>query len=296
MIKWSSFAVMLFAATCLADDHTFQDLVRQLGADSFNERQQAESQLGTMPRSALDDLRNALSDTDDPEIQMRLKRIVEHILSDASSIPQAYWVLITTERGRYANLAEKFRNESSISTHNTEGTAATTGGFAQSFIPKSATITAIEICAYPISRQFGFTRLDLCMDDHGAPGHVLARSWIWIPENHNFPHGDYIYHDIPDQRVDPSGTYWIVYTEFPDLSLTHSVIANYGFSISGNEYPDGMLWYEASDAPRQDADLKFRIFSSETDPHPAYRKATEEEIGTITHEQRETTWGRWSKR
>ena len=257
-------------------------LVRQLGAESFQERQQADRQLRAMQRAVLPELRNALNDTDDPEILVRLQQIIEHIINNPYSIPQAFRVLTATERGAYSGQAAAFRETGRIVVSNTVGNTTTGGGFAQSFIPNSETITAIEVCTYPVSGSSGWMRLDLCMDDSGIPGEIIARSWVLIPENHGFPYGEYVYHDFPDQHVDPSATYWMVYSEFPAPGSGERLLAHYGLSGSGNQYPNGMLWIRSSAEPRPEADVKFRVFSSESGIHPAYRPATEKEQQTVS--------------
>ncbi len=284
-----SLLLCLVAAPLQADDADLQGLIRQLGAETFDERRQAENELKAQSREALDTLRNMLSATDDPEIRMRLERIIKNLLSDASKIPKVYRVLKATERGAYAPLAEDFRSRASIAAHNTGGDAGAGGAFAQSFIPKCKTVSTIEVCTYALTDAFGWMRLDLCEDKNGVPGLVLARSWVHIPKNHNFPHGKYVCHDIPDQNMNPTGTYWLVYLDFPDQGSKPTMI-NYGLSFERDDYPDGMLWRGSGDKPKQDEDVKFRVFSSNPKSHPAYRKATEQEMKTVSPELQKGSW------
>lgn len=287
--------LFLLSAPLLADDADPQRLIRQLGAARFHERQEAERQLKDQSRAALGALRDALNGTDEPEVRMRLKRIIEHLISDVSKIPQGYWALNATQSGAYDQLAKDFRDRSSTSAANTAGESGTSGAFAQSFIPRCRTISSIEVCTYPLSDAFGWMRLDLCSDRNGVPGNVLARSWVRIPKDHAFPPCEYVYHDIPDQPVDPTGVYWLVYVDFPDRG-SNATLINYGLSFNRDDYPDGMLWRSPEDAPKRTEDVKFRVFSSNPDVHPAYRKATEEEIKTVSPEQQAKNWHLRGKR
>jgi hypothetical protein len=290
-----SLAGVPFLLLCLgavplqADDIDLERLVRQLGADKFAERQQAERELKTLSREPLNSLRKMLSASDDPEIRLRLEGIIEHLVSDTSKIPKAYRVLKAMERGALAPLAEDFRGRASVAASNTGGSSGTSGAFAQSFIPKCKTVSSIEVCTYALTDAFGWMRLDLCEDKNGAPGFVLARSWVRIPKKHNFPHGEYVCHNIPDQSVNPASTYWLVYSEFPDQGSKDSMI-NYGLSFHKDDYPDGMLWRGSGDRPKQDEDVKFRIFSSSPESHQGYRKASELERKTVPSENQKRIW------
>ena len=279
----------LVAVPLQADDVNLDRLVRQLGTDKFTERQQAERELKALSREPLNRLRNMLIASDDPEIRLRLERIIEHLVSETSKIPKAYLVLKATERGALAPLAANFRGRASVAASNTGGNSGTGGTFAQSFIPQCKTVSSIEVCTYALAGAFGWMRLDLCEDKNGAPGFVLARSWVRIPKNHNFPHGDYVCHNIPDQSVNPAGTYWLVYLDFPDRGSKPSMI-NYGLSFHRDDYPDGMLWRGSGDRPKQDEDVKFRVFNSSPESHPAYRKASEMELKTVPSEHQKRTW------
>ena len=279
----------LVAVPLQAEDIDLERLVRQLGAEKFAERQQAEHELKALSREPLDSLRKVLRDSGDPEIRVRLERIVEHIVSDTSKIPQAYRVFTATERGSFGPLAQDFRGRSSVAVSNTVGNSGTSGNFAQSFIPKCKTVSSIEVCTYASSDAFGWMCLDLCEDNNGAPGYVLARSWVRIPKNHNFPHGEYVCHDIPDQSVKPAGTYWLVCVGFPDPESKVGM-SNYGLSFRRDDYPDGMLWRAGGGGPKKDEDVKFRVFSSSPESHPAYRKASELELKTAPSEEQKMIW------
>ena len=262
-----------------ADDTPLPQLITQLGADSFRDRKAAEAKLKTQPRDSLTPLREALKDSSDPETRMRLKRIITHIQSNPNTIPTTMTVFTSKKHGVYTKLAETYRGTASISTGHTEGNAGTSGPFAQSFIPKTDTITAVEVCTYALSGAYGWMRLDLCEDNKGKPGTIIARSWIYVPEGHRFPHSDYAFHDFIDQTVDPKATYWLTYLDV-NIPKRSSNLINYGLTIKNDAYADGMHWRSFSDKPSPKEDLKFRIFNKTPKPHPGYRKPTTEEIAT----------------
>ena len=52
-------------------------LIKQLGAEEFEKREQAEKRLKAFGDKALDDLKEAFGSTKDPEVKSRLERILE---------------------------------------------------------------------------------------------------------------------------------------------------------------------------------------------------------------------------
>lgn len=269
---------MLATPLASADNgKSLPQLIEQLGADSFRARKAAELQLKEQSRDSLAILHAAQKNTTDPEVRMRLERILSHIRSNPDTIPTTIKVFTSKERGTYKNLAQTYRESASISAQHIDGTAGTAGPFAQSFIPRTETITAVEVCTYALSDAYGWMRLDLCEDDQGKPGVILARSWIYIPKGHRFPHSEYAFHDFADQKVDPETTYWLTYIDI-NLPKRSNNLINYGLSTKSDAYPDGVHWRGYSNQPKPNEDLKFRIFNTSPNAHPGYRDPTKAEV------------------
>ena len=249
--------------------------IKDLGALEFAKRINAETNLRKAGRDAMPALR-AASTIEDPQIRHSASRILEHLMLSPENIATTYRSLVPGSRADYQDEDKKWREEKGIKmgSSNTDGRAGTSGHFAQSFLPKCDKISAVEVCTYPLSGAHGWLRLDLCKDDGGKPSKaVLARSWVYAPKGHGFPHGNYIVHDFGEVPVEPDEKHWIVSVTFQDPDCTKYLI-NYGLSFQVDDYPDGMLWRVSYTSPRGNEDVKFRVLS-EAAAHPRYRPATE---------------------
>ena len=254
-----------------------QQWVKDLGSLTFATRIKAETNLRKAGRLVIPTLREA-SKSGDPQIRHSAIRILEHLMLDPNNIPTRFRSLVEGERKDYINADKEWRETEDavkMGSSNTGGRAGTSGHFAQSFIPECDEIAAVEVCTYPLSSAHGWLRLDLCKDDGtGKPTKaVLARSWVYAPKGHNFPHGNYILHDFGGVPVEKNEKYWMVSVTYKDPDCSHYLM-NYGLSFQVDDYPKGMLWRVSYQSPRGDEDVKFRILSK-AEPHPRYRPATE---------------------
>jgi hypothetical protein len=273
-------ALLLLSCTLNVSAQDIENLLTQLGGEGFRTRKAAELAMKELPREALPELQQVYETTDDPEIKVRLGRIIQHIMTSPGKIPTAFKVLDIENHRAFKNAAASWQETQTIATLHTNGNAGTGGDFAQSFVPRCETIAAIEVCTYALSDGYGWMRLDLVLDDAGNPSDtVLARSWVKISKDHKFPHGGYVLHDFPDTPVKPDQRYWIIYYDYPDEGA-NATFLNFGLSIKEDAYPGGNLWRAQSQTPSKVEDVKFRIYSKSV-PFMPYRTPTEEELKSL---------------
>ena len=267
--------------------------ILDLGSLEFAKRIKAESELRKAGREAMTSLREA-SKADDPQVRHSAGRILEHLMLSPENIPTKFRSLVPGTRTDYQSADKEWRaakDSLKMGSSNTDGRAGTSGHFAQSFIPNCDVISAIEVCTYPLSGAHGWLRLDLCKDDGtGKPAKaVLARSWVYAPKGHGFPHGSYLLHDFGEVPVKKDEKLWMVSVTFKDPDCDKYLI-NYGLSFQRDDYPEGMLWRVSYQRPRGDEDVKFRILSKAAD-HPRYRPATEADQKSLpAAAQRNAIW------
>jgi hypothetical protein len=216
-----AFILALPLAALAADTDRVRALVRQLGADTFKEREAAQKELSTLPRTALPILRE-FENTKDPEIKDRLQTAIHAILTDTSRIPQKFFVhrnptcgnTVTSRKDWLAHTAE-WLAASKISLCQTNGRSASGGHFAQSFTARAPQLRAVAVQTYPIGAADGWLSLDLRADNNGKPDTgVLARSWLRL-EKRCAPHGSFAVFTFPETALDNGKPYWFTLVEHP---------------------------------------------------------------------------------
>jgi len=260
--------ILLQPAQGQADDPaSISSLIRDLGSQDFATRNHAEEKLMSYPRTILPALEKQ-SDTDDPEVRDRVKRIIHHIKWSPLKIPCSVWFL-EKESARlwYEPKAEWRRSAIATVEHlyNKEKTPAV-GNYesvAQSFVPMTTNITAIELEIYPMGEYDAWFRVDLCADRSGGPdSYILSRAWIRADSA--FPTGQYMLmpFDIPDVTVTSNKTYWIVFTGV--TGPTSRASNPFPAMFSGQDKRNGgqcLVLSSGKIEPRGDS-LHFRILSS----------------------------------
>jgi hypothetical protein len=90
-MKTLAVIVTLAAASLLfaQDEKQIQDAIRGLGAESFEEREKATVDLKKIGAPALEALKKAADESDDPEVRIRAKRLIETITKPAPRKPAA---------------------------------------------------------------------------------------------------------------------------------------------------------------------------------------------------------------
>jgi len=275
-------------STATADTNRLAVLVKQMGAGDHKSRTAAEAELSKCPRSAIDFLKSFL-DSDDPEIQIRVRDIIQKILADPARIPTSCYVFASksADQSNWTGAMNEWRAKAKVAVSNEKGESATTGSFAQSFVPKCDTIKVIELATYPVNADTGWIKADLCADDNGKPGRfILGRCWILVEKNCPVPHGGMMPFVFPSVSVDPKKKYWVCYTEFPVGS--NRTIVNYQFSI-GNQYKDGE-WLRGGTSELSDAqDVLFRVLP-QCGAVPDMKPASKEEIKTLPAQEIAEPW------
>jgi hypothetical protein len=204
-------------SAALADDDRVRALVKQLGADTFKDREAAQKELSAMPRSVVPALRE-FENTKDPEIKERLQATIHTILTDAARMPQKVHVYsddspAKKSAGRKTG-ADDFAKEI-ISTCHTNGRSSASGDFAQRFVPHKHKAGAIAVQLYSSSMS-GWLSLDLRADKDGRPDSgVLARSWLRMEKGRASRSG-YAVFPLPEATLEPEKPHWFTVTEHPD--------------------------------------------------------------------------------
>lgn len=192
-----------------------------------------------------------------------------------------------------------WRNSADVSVKNPFGRGATGyRSIAQSFIARSAQISAVEICMYSVGKAEGWLRLDLTEAQHERPGRVIGRSWIRIDADCPVPHGEYMIFPIGDVSVERGKTYWIALSSFIDRRFLDNPetmdlnLTNIMFS-SENNFPDGQILSNGARGRREleaKRDLKFQIVSYAL-PVPFLIGASHEKLKTLPSTKfREAEW------
>lgn len=238
-MKRLCFLACLAATVVLANepaDDRIRGLVKQLGADTFKQREAAQKELSAMPRHVLPILRE-FENTKDPEIKDRLQAAIHAILTDMSRVPHKVHVYCnpppaSTVAARNAWMEEfaKWQQKTTITLCQTNGRSSISGNFGQSFVPHTQQIRAIAVQAYPFSTTKGWLSLDLRTDKEGRPdSSILARSWLRM-ENRCAPSSSFAVFPLPDLALEKNKPHWFTITEHSDsgqpLRITHRYESN----------------------------------------------------------------------
>ncbi|MBW8040708.1 MAG: hypothetical protein FVQ85_11980 [Planctomycetes bacterium] len=207
--------------------------------------------------------------------------------------PQSFYSYKEQTRKEWIAAISGWRRKAIVSTGHDEGTAG--GGFsdfAQSFIPCSDIINAVELTTYPV-KAAGWIRVDLAKDENGRPGKVLSRTWLRVETDCPAGHSSFMTFDVPNVKVDPEGVYWITFNEFVDEEYVGkwgtSMVTNTGFS-KDDTYQGGKLIVGNHRGTHESGDSKFRIISK-CGTLPTLRKASRGERQTLPAKQfQEASW------
>ncbi len=275
---------LAITAAFAADPATnrIRTLVKQLGADTHSAREKAQAELLAMPRTVVPVLRE-FENINDPEIRERLRAVITTILTDPSRVSQTIWthrdsVPATTLAARTAwnETFAKWIQEGKVSLCETNGRSATSGSFAQSFIPHSRQLSAIAVQAYPLSSALGWVSLDLRPDKEGRPDNsVLARAWLRI-EKRCAPHGSFAVFQLPEITLEPEKLHWFVFTEHPDSGEPSRSLTNHRFDSNADKPELQML---RPNGMRQGC-AHFLLLTT-SPPPPWLREANESEKKTV---------------
>jgi hypothetical protein len=206
-------------------------LVKQLGADTFKEREAAQKELSAMPRSVVPVLRE-FENTKDPEIRERLQTVIHTILTDASRMPlkvHVYQDGASEKKAAGHKMGIEELVKGSLSTCHTNGRSSASGDFAQRFVPHGHKVGAIVVQIYSSSSMSGWLSLDLRADKDGRPDSgVLARSWLRIEKNHP-SRSSYAVFPLPDTALEPEKPYWFTVTQHPDPNQKGRAMTSHRF-------------------------------------------------------------------
>jgi len=282
-------ALALVAAVVVAapekasvDKEKIDALVAQLGGEKFAQREAAEKELKEYGREILPLVRKH-ENSDDPEIKMRVGRIIEYVRSNPACIPQVVYVFDIKPDEPNAKVFVRLEKEmkawrlkAAVAVSHTKGTSTRSGAFAQSFIPRCNSIKAIETGAFATQSGSGWVCLDVRADQGGMPGaHVLSRAWVRIEKSTPGRPDLCLVFDIPDIAVEADKTYWITFSEHLDPAQDHGNLTNHKYA-NNRAYADGKYLRQGRQTPYDNRDAVFSIIS-ECESVPLLRKATDEE-------------------
>jgi hypothetical protein len=269
--------------------HSASDLdlrVISLGADSYKERDKAETWLKKYGRHNFNYLKGLWRKTDDPEVKFRLERILNFHLTSTEGVPmtiqavrQISWKKRKAEEEKYV----AFSNKAEVILANEKSNSETSGPFAQQIVLPDGKLTAVELGLYPFSEQSGWMRLDVCGDNEGKPGVVLARSWIYVPPEHGYvgiARKHMMLFDLPDLEVTGGKTLWLVYLDF-NQDGENTTLARYRWASKNPTHPTMLLWrygYRTKPSPEN---IVFRVLKNCSGSNPAYRDVTTEETEAL---------------
>lgn len=207
--------------------------------------------------------------------------------------PQSFYSYKEQTRKEWSVAISGWRTKAIVSVEHTEGTTA--GGFrdfAQSFIPCSEIINAVELTTYPV-KAAGWIRADIAKDENGRPGKVLSRIWLRVETDCPAGHSSFMTFYVPNVKVDPEGVYWITFNEFVDEEYvgkwSTSMVTNTSFS-KDNTYQGGKLIVGNQRGTDETGDAKFRIIAK-CGTLPTLRKASRGERQTLPAKQfQEASW------
>jgi len=280
-MKRLCFLTCLAVAVALAaepDADHVRALVKQLGADTFKEREAAQKELSAMPRSVVPVLRE-FENTKDPEIKERLQVTIRTILTDVSRMPQKVHVYRDgasdkKSGGRKTGVEELAKGIVSIC--HTNGRTSMSGDFAQRFVPHGCKVSAIAVQVYPSSSMSGWLSLDLRTDKDGRPDSgVLARSWLRV-EKKRTSHGGFTVFPLPDVALEPEKSHWFTVTEHPDPNQKGRTMTSHRFNPKADNTELQLL--RAIGEPGGCANF---FLLTDYPPPPWLREATEEERKTL---------------
>ncbi|MHC4083661.1 MAG: hypothetical protein ACYSU3_02280 [Planctomycetota bacterium] len=207
--------------------------------------------------------------------------------------PQSFYSYKEQTRKEWSGAISGWRKKAIVSVEHDEGTAG--GGFrdfAQSFIPCSDIINAVELTTYPV-KAAGWIRADIAKNENGRPGKVLSRIWLRVETDCPTGHHSSMTFDVPNVKVDPEGVYWITFNEFVDEEYvgkrSMSMVTNTGFS-KDDTYQGGQLILGNQPETDETWDARFRIIAK-CGTLPTLRKASRGERKTLPAKQfQEASW------
>lgn len=280
-MKRFRFLVCLVAAAVLAaepDADRVRALVKQLGADTFKEREAAQKELSAMPRSVVPVLRE-FENTKDPEIRERVQTTIRTIMTDSSRMPQKVYVYHEGESVKKpsrhkAGIADFAQGTVSIC--HTNGRSSASGDFAQRFVPPGNKAGAIAVQMSSSSSMGGWLSLDLRADKDGRPDSgVLARSWLRVEKGRASRSG-YAVFPLPDATLEPGKPYWFTMTEHPDPNQRSRTITSHRFGPNVDKTEFRLV--RNNDEPSGCANF---LLLADCPLPPWLREATEEERKTL---------------
>lgn len=133
------------------------------------------------------------------------------------------------------------------------------GSFAQSFVPHSDEIQAVQLRLSPAYAK-GWVRIELTVDNNGMPGMVFARSWIRFDGNVPLQQGDYLTVPLMRTAVEPEMTYWITFVEYRDKGYKNYDLVNIAGSSTAT-YAEGKFVLPSGSPRGGIADVDFRIIA-----------------------------------
>lgn len=259
-------------------------LVAQMGAPSFAERQRADDRLRAGSR-ALRPLLEQHRDHPDPEVRMRVRRIIDHLRWSPEKVPQAAWVFSPKGSNEWAAALEKWRQEpAKMEFEQTVGdtTELEYGELqfaAQSFVPTNPVIRAVEIGIQPPDQADTWWFLvEIREGNVNKPGsYVLSRTWLRTELSAPVSTLNSLVVPLPETPVTPGAFHWIVYAAFRGPAPARLVALPVRFS-KADTYPEGRLLANGYRQGR--GDLQFRLWST-CPPVPETRAATVEERAVL---------------
>jgi len=269
------------------DREVVSSLIQGLAADDAATRSHAQEQLMGLSREILPTLEEH-ADSTDPEVRIRINRIIDHLRWSQSKVPLSVWLYDRESAMPWNASVADWRREATASVdHSGGGKAGDIGcnyeSIAQSFVPLSTNIAAVQIKVSPLRAKDEWFRVELREDDDEGPGrYVLTRAWIRIDDDLPVDRISSLPFDVPDVSVATNKTYWIVYTavrgpacraiNFSPLTLSQE-----------NSYKPGQCLFLSRNSKQPataSGDLHFRVFS-DCSSVPLLRKALETEQKVI---------------
>ena len=192
-------------------------LIQDLAAADSAPRSHAQEQLMRYSRDILPTLEE-YADSTDPEVRLRINRIIDHLKWSPSKVPQSVWLFDRESALPWNASVADWRAEATASVDHSGGgktrdIASNYESVAQSVIPLSTNIAAVQIEVYPLREKDEWFRVELREDDNERPGrYVLTRAWIRVDEDLPTDRISSLAFDVPDVAVVSNKTYWIVYT------------------------------------------------------------------------------------
>ena len=262
-------------------------LIQDLGAADAASRNHAQEQLMRWSRDILPTLEEH-ADSTDPEVRIRINRIIDHLKWSPSKVPQFVWLFDRESGLRWNASVADWRREATASVDHPGGgktgnIAANYESVAQSVVPLSTNITAVQIQVSPLREKDEWFRVELREDDKGRPGrYVLTRAWIRVDEDLPTDRISSLPFDVPDVVVVSNKTYWIVYTAVRGPACRAINFSPLTLSQEDSYKPGQCLFLSRNNRQPATAsgDLHFSILS-DCSSVPLLRRASETEMKVI---------------